>query len=166
MARSEPGSAAVEVVIVFPALFLVLGMLLETGVLATRSVMLDRGLDIAARNLRLGYTVVVTQDSIRREVCEASVIIVHCERDLIIELVEMDPATSYPRHQPTCRNRATAIDPVIGFSAGGRNRIMVIRACVIVDPLFPGIGVGLALPRDRTGGYKLISYTAFLNEPS
>jgi len=43
---------------------------------------------------------------------------------------------------------------------------MYVRACVVVDPLVPGIGLALHLPLDPTGGLAMVSYGAFTNEPS
>jgi len=36
----------------------------------------------------------------------------------------------------------------------------------MVDPLVPGIGLALHLPKDVTGGVAMVSYGAFVNEPS
>ncbi|MEO1470628.1 MAG: TadE/TadG family type IV pilus assembly protein [Pseudomonadota bacterium] len=159
------GGASIEFVVVFPLLFLIFATLVEVGFMGMRAIMLDRGLDMTARNLRLGYTVGATHATIKADVCEHSVVLFNCERDLVIELVPMDLAAAYPQNQPTCRDRTSALNPVITPNFGAREETMFIRACMIVDPIFPGVGFGLALPKDTSGGYQLVTYTAFRNEP-
>jgi hypothetical protein len=45
--------------------------------------------------------------------------------------------------------------------------MMLIRACTVFDPIFPGTGIGQQLPRDASGeGYLIVSRSAFVNEPS
>ncbi len=43
---------------------------------------------------------------------------------------------------------------------------MFVRACMIVDPIFPGLGITLGLQRDNSGGLQMVTYTAFMNEPA
>ncbi|MEO1776166.1 MAG: TadE/TadG family type IV pilus assembly protein [Pseudomonadota bacterium] len=160
------GAASLEFVVVFPLLFAVIAALMEVGLLAARFILLDRGLDIAARELRLGQLADPTHDTIKTRVCEAAVVLINCERDLLLELRVMEYASAYPRNQAQCVDRAALVKPKVTFSTGPRGEVMFIRACVIVDPIFPGIGVGLVLPKDNTGGYQMISYTAFKNEPA
>ena len=42
---------------------------------------------------------------------------------------------------------------------------MLIRACAIVDPMFPMTGLGLSLTKDETGGVQLVTVSAFVAEP-
>ncbi|MEM9764613.1 MAG: pilus assembly protein [Pseudomonadota bacterium] len=162
---NRDGGASNEFVIVFPLVFAVFAALVETGWTATRIVMLDRGLDITARNLRLGYSTAVTHQSIKTEVCEHATLLFNCERDLVIELVPMAANDPYPQSQLLCRDRVNNVNPVLSFNPGARTNLMFIRACMVVDPILPGIGLGLALPKDASGGYQMVSYTAFKNEP-
>jgi len=162
----QSGNATIEFVIVFPVLMWFVMTIFETGFIATRSVLLERGLDIAVRNLRLGTDPVITHDTLRRSVCENSQILLNCERDLILEVVEYDAASAYPQNQANCIDRTEEIEPTITFNPGGRNRIMFVRACMIIDPIFPGIGITLGLTKDSSGGFQLVAYTAFMNEPA
>jgi len=54
---------------------------------------------------------------------------------------------------------------VTTYTGGQRSQIVFARACYVVDPLVPGLGYGLALPKDSTGGVRLTSRFAFVNEP-
>ena len=49
----EEGSATVEFVIIFPAIMMLLLMSVEVGVMMARGMMLDRGIDVSMRTLRL-----------------------------------------------------------------------------------------------------------------
>ncbi len=164
--KDQRGNATIEFVIMFPVLMFFVMMVFETGFIATRSVLLERGLDIAVRDLRLGTDPTIDHAKLRKLVCDNSSILVNCERDLILEVVEFDINSAYPQNQANCIDRTEEIDPTITFNPGGRSRIMFVRACMIIDPIFPGLGITLGLPRDSSGGFQLVAYTAFMNEPA
>lgn len=163
--RDCRGAATLEFVVCFPLLFVVVFALFEAGWLTTRSVMLERGLDIAAREIRVGNLSNVSHAALKKEVCDNAPAIVNCEQELVIELVEFDASAAYPDNQPNCRDRTGTIDPVVTLQPGQRNEIMFIRACITVDALLPGIGLGLRMPLDEFGGYQIAHYSAFMNEP-
>ncbi|HUS55891.1 MAG TPA: pilus assembly protein, partial [Thermohalobaculum sp.] len=71
-----------------------------------------------------------------------------------------------PQNQANCIDRTETILPTMAFSPGGRDRIMFVRACMIIDPIFPGLGITLGLTKDSSGGFQLVAYTAFMNEPA
>ena len=73
--RDSAGNATIEFVVLFPFLIYMLFSIAEAGVLMTRTVMLDRGLDIAIRDLRLGLTPGVTHDDIKTQISIALLII-------------------------------------------------------------------------------------------
>jgi hypothetical protein len=62
-------------------------------------------------------------------------------------------------------NREDDIEPVVTFNTGGSQQLMLVRACMLVEPFFPSTGIALQLPTDSDGGYGLISMSAFANEP-
>ena len=164
--EDDGGNATIEFVMVFPALMFFVMMVFETGFIATRNVLLERGLDVATRDLRLGTDPTMDHEKLKALVCANSSILLHCERDLILEVVELDIASAYPQNQANCIDRTEEIDPTITFNPGGRSRIMFVRACMIIDPIFPGLGITLGLTKDSTGGFQLVAYTAFMNEPA
>ncbi len=163
--RDDDGAATIEFVVLFPLLIALLLSVFEAGWLMTRAMMLERGLDIASRDVRLGSASALTHNGLKATVCARSRILRNCERDLILEVVPMNLAAAYPQNQPNCQDRTGVIEPTITFTPGGRDVIMFVRACMIVDPIFPGIGLGLQLPKDSSGGFQMVSYTAFMNEP-
>ena len=164
--EDEGGNATIEFVMVFPALMFFVMMIFETGFIATRSVLLERGLDVATRDLRLGTDPTIDHEKLKNQVCANSSILVHCERDLILEVVEYDAASAYPQNQANCIDRTEEIAPTIAFNPGGRSTLMFVRACMIIDPIFPGLGISLGLQKDSSGGFQMVAYTAFMNEPA
>jgi hypothetical protein len=108
----------------------------------------------------------MTHDSLKQRVCANTAILMNCERDLILEVVEYDASSAYPQNQANCIDRTGEIDPTITFNPGGRSRIMFVRACMIVDPMIPGLGITLGLQRDSSGGFQMVAYSAFMNEPA
>lgn len=164
---NEDGSATIEFTIIFPLIMFLFMGIAEVGFMTARSVLLERGLDMAARNLRLGVEATPTHDSVRKDVCRYAAMLVNCDTDLFLQFEALNINSPYPRNAATCRDRSTdEISPSNTFKPGQRSEIMFIRACMVVDPLFPGLGYGLDLPKDSTGGYQLVSYTAFKNEPN
>ena len=164
--EDQAGNATIEFVMVFPVRMWCVMMVFETGFIVTRSVLLERGLDIAARDLRLGTDPTIDHDKLKKMVCDNSAILDHCDRDLILEAVELDLASAYPQNQANCIDRTEEIAPTITFKTGGRNRIMFVRACMVIDPIFPGLGITLGLQKDKSGGFQMIAYTTFMNEPA
>lgn len=163
-ATDAHGGASLEFVLVLPLLFVVMTAYFEVGWHTLRAAMLERGLALAARDIRLGVGP-LTHEAVKAKVCEHAVVLADCERDLLLELDELDLAPGADK-TPNCIDRTGRIEPKIEFDPGGRNRVMHIRACMIVDPLLPGIGVGLGLALDASGGYQLLADTAFMNEPA
>ncbi|MEM1275282.1 MAG: TadE/TadG family type IV pilus assembly protein [Pseudomonadota bacterium] len=165
---NEDGNASIEFVILFPFFMFLFMSIVEMGFLTTRAVLLERGLDMAARDVRLDLIQDLDHEKLKNRICELSTILVYCLDDMFLELKVFDKNDPYPQNAPSCQDRTArgSIDPKTEFNPGGRSEIMFIRACLVVDPLVPGLGIGLLLPRDASGGYQLVSYTAFVNEPN
>jgi len=164
--RREDGAVTVDFVIVVPALLMFLVAGVESGVTLTRQVILDRALDIAIRDLRLGTMVEPTHAKLRTSICEHVVIIANCESVLLLELVEVPTNPwSLPPPAVQCIDRDAEIEPETQFRIGSSNDMMMVRACIIIDPIFPTTPFGLGLPVDASGGYQLYAMSAFVNEP-
>ncbi|WP_173088992.1 TadE/TadG family type IV pilus assembly protein [Devosia sp. 1635] len=163
--RDATGASAVEFALVAPLLFAVLFATLEAGWTMLQTIMLDRALDISVRSLRIGSMENPTHGALRDEVCDAAMILVDCNRNLILELIPVLNSESYPSDQARCVNRSSTVQPTVRFNAGQRSQTVFVRACFVVDPLTPLLGLGLALPKDESGAYRIIGKTAFANEP-
>lgn len=161
----ERGNATLEFVVVAPFLFYMLFAFGEIGTLMTRSAMLERGLRVAMRDLRLGNIPNPTAELIKQKICDAAFLLSDCEQALMLELTPLPNAASYPSGQVKCVDRTSDVQPVVTFNPGAPSEIMLVRACIVVDPLFPGTGLGAMLPKDASGGYALVARSAFVNEP-
>ena len=43
--------------------------------------------------------------------------------------------------------------------------VVFVRVCAAVDTIFPGIGLGLKLPKDGANRFNIVSTSAFVYEP-
>jgi len=161
----ESASATAEFVILIPVVMWVVFSVIEAGWLMTQSTMLSRGLNMAIRDLRLGRRPNPTPYDIKADICKYATILKNCQSTLTLELVRIDNPIG--NASATCVDRSAAVQPSVAFNIGSHisQDIMVARVCFVVDPLIPGAGFGAALPKDSTGAYHLVSYSAFANEP-
>lgn len=164
--RRDDGSATIEFSILFMPFMLILASTYEIGMANVRHVMLERGTDIAVRQIRLNTGAPPSKDDIRKMVCNAAGIIPDCMNVLEIELQSVDKATwSMPPVSASCVDRDEVVQPVVKYENGQQNEMMMVRFCAVIDPLFPSFGLGYTMPKDASGGYRLVSMTAFVNEP-
>lgn len=164
----EDGAATIGLVLMLPMFMYVFMASFEIGLYMTRLTLLDRALDITARDIRLGKVANPTHDNIKAIVCANASMVPDCMTSLKLSLERVETTTwTLPATQATCVNRAEEVDPVTALDPNPTERkvLMIMRGCVIADALFPSIGVAAALPLDGKGGYKLIATSAFLNEP-
>ena len=166
--NSEDGSATVEFSIVFPVFMVIFLSLFESGLLMSKLVMLDRGVDITVRAIRLAPgSAAITHAAVKTMICENALILQDCEDQIQVEMVVISADSwTMPDASADCIDRTSEIEPVLSFSSGAENDIMFIRACVVVDPMFPTSGLGLALSKDASGGIRILATSAFAIEPS
>jgi hypothetical protein len=129
--------------------------------------MLERALDMTVRDIRLGTGSAPQHDEIKDLICERAGFIDDCAESLRLEMIELDPrAWSGLTTEADCIDKSEDIKPVRNFVNGQENRLMVMRACAMIDPVFPTTGLGKALIKDSAAGeYALVSMTAFVQEP-
>ncbi|WP_322892771.1 MULTISPECIES: TadE/TadG family type IV pilus assembly protein [unclassified Yoonia] len=164
--RDESGTSTIEFVIIAPVFFMFLFMGVELGMVMTRQAMLDRAVDISIRALRLGNIQDPTLAKLRRSICASTSIIQDCEQNLLLELRRVSTTTwDFPTAPPACIDRTEEIAPVTQITGGGSHDLMILRACLIIDPIFPTSQLGLRLPLDASGGYQMFATSAFVNEP-
>ena len=167
--KDRRGGASVEFVLIAPLYFALMLSTFEAGWLMTKSMMLERGMDLTMRDLRLGLYPNPKPSDFKKIICDHAAILKDCESAMLLELVPINSVADVPKAKDTvCRDRSPGADPnpKVNFTQGGASQIMYVRACVVVDPLVPGIGLALHLPLDPTGGLAMVSYGAFTNEPS
>ena len=165
--RREDGTAAMEFVLVIPIIMMIFMASFESGLLMTRSIMLEQSVDMTMRELRLGHFTSVTNHLLKREICALTVIFPDCTDNMKIELERVSTTTWDMPATPThCINRHETAEPVVSMSAGTDNDLMMVRVCVVLEAMFPTTGIALDLPLDEDGGYGLVARSAFVVEPS
>jgi hypothetical protein len=165
--RCEDGTASVEFVLVVPPMFMVFIMAFESGVLMIRNIMLERGLDIVMQDLRMNRVPTPTVATVKKAICENALIFANCQANLVLNLEPVDMTTwNFPGERIKCIDRSATINPASIVSISDEpHQVMLVRACLTADALFPTTGLGLRLPKDGKGGYWLTSVSAFVNEP-
>ena len=163
--RDEEASATIEFVMLVPLVMWIVFSVIESGWLSTQQTMLNRGLNLAVRDLRLGRRPNPTADEIKQDICNYAGILRNCMANLTLELAEV--SNPIGGLTAVCVDRSVSVAPVVVFDPGSHlnQDIMIARACYVVDPLIPGAGFGAALPKDSTGGFHMVAFSAFVNEP-
>ncbi|EAR50681.1 hypothetical protein OG2516_06277 [Oceanicola granulosus HTCC2516] len=165
--RDEDGNPTVEFVLVFPLFLTLMISAFESGILMTRHMMLERGLDISVRAIRLGTTEPVTAPRLRDWVCGNAAIIPDCQNQLKVEMIRMDPQDwSTPPAGADCVDRNDPAAPNRTFQTGGNHQLMVLRVCALFDPVFPNFGLGKQITEGDKTFYALVSTSVFVMEPS
>ena len=170
MWRDESGGASVEFVLAIPVLMSIFMASFESGLFMTREIMLEQSVDIVMRELRLGhYPAPITTDKLKTEICNRTIVFNDCSANMTIELQKISTTTfAMPTRDVACRDLAQPISPSTTLQVGQENELMLVRACIIVDALFPTTGIGLNLTRSAAngGGINVVAVSAFANEPS
>jgi len=180
----EDGSSTIEFVILFPPFIIFFLSGVEAGLMMLRTAMLERGLDLAVREIRIGTPVPPTFEEFRANICERAFVIENCMDNLQVELQVVDGTTWQPLDPtPRCVDRNSEINqfdnPEGWYNTGINNDFMLVRLCANVDPVLPGFALGLILDRiplpgaegvedgevDRNG-FGIVAVSAFVNEPS
>ena len=89
-ARREDGNPTIEFVIWFPFLFFFMYASFELSLMTMRHAMLERGLDIAVREIRLGTGETPQHDDIKATVCENAIVMPGCDANLRLEMRPTD----------------------------------------------------------------------------
>jgi len=165
--KDEDGNATIEFVFIIPVFLLLFVSIFELGLATIRLTVLEFGLDVTMREIRLSTGQEFTHTEIRDEICTRAGTLRSCKKNLQIDMVRIDTDNwIMPNQDATCINRSDgAAEPVITFSNGQQNDLMFIRACYVVKPLFPTFGLGTILKTDTSGRMQLIAKSAFAQEP-
>jgi Flp pilus assembly pilin Flp len=164
--KDDSGTASVEFVILAPFLIGLMLFSVELGVVTLRAAMLERGLDIAVRDIRLGTGNVPDHDATKATICDNAALIPDCLNKLRLEMRPND-LRAYTALDPTpdCTDNEEPTKPLRAFIPGAQNELMVLRACVKFQPLFPRAILGGAFSTDDSGEAALVASTAFVQEP-
>lgn len=165
--REDSASATLEFALMVPMMLLLCMSTIELGIYLTREVMLERGIDLAVRQVRIGAMETVTHDALVEAICEGAVIIPDCANQLKLEMSRRDLRSWTGFNQAAdCVDREDDAQPPSTFEPGMQNELVVLRACSLFDPLFPTTGLGSKIPRQSGGAYAIVAMTAYVVEPN
>lgn len=174
----EGGNATIEFALFVPFFFVFFVSAFEMGMLMIRQTMLDRGVDLTVRMVRLNQVVdgatgeqAVTQENLRRAICFFSGgLVPRCDENLRIEMIRADP-----HNWAATVGRATAggncvnvEEPAVNdavFDAVSQNELIIIRVCALIQPFFLDAGLGSQMVRRSGDNYAVFSMGAFVVEP-
>lgn len=168
---SEQGNVTVEFVLIFPLFMLFFLMTYESGMVSLRHVMLERGVDVAVRDVRIGRIATPTRDNLRQRICDVAGIIPDCVNQVELEMVRRDPRNwTSLSNVVRCIDRNEEVQPVVEFTNGTNNELLFLRVCARFDPFLPTTGLGKAIKEANDnptaqGSYALVSTSAFVIEP-
>lgn len=167
--NDEGGVQAIGFIIVFIPFLAILTAGAELGILQTRQMMLERGLDITVRAIRLNPRQKPDANAIRNMTCDHAGIIPRCRETLKIEMIKQNPHNGMTVPAlPDCTDLNNPAAPLRNFVMGQENELMFIRACVLIDPrLMRTLGLGAVLVGNSpTKTYPLVATSAYVVEPS
>jgi len=172
--KRQDGTVSVEFVILFPIFIFVLLTGFESGFYMVRNVMLDRAVDIAMRDVRLGNTMNTPGQppdiaALKRRICNEASIFPNCMQMVQVELrpVPIAPGgiAAVTGNTRCVDTSAPNLPPSTVYDTGEGNSMMVVRVCALADPLFPSTRLATGMAADPQGNLALITINAFVNEP-
>ena len=166
-ARREDGTATLEIVLVLPFFMMLFMSAYEGGMISMRHMMMERGLDLAVRDVRIGKVPDPSHADLKVLICDYASIIPDCASQLQLEMIAMDLRSwSNALNGPIkCIDRALLVQPAVAFTHGDNNELMVLQVCTLFDPVVPTSGLGKFIPKKSGGAYALVASSAFVMEP-
>lgn len=165
--RDESGSVVTIPFVIWLPVFLgviVAGM--EIGALSVRHTQLERGLDLAVREVRLGTGENMDHDTIKTMICENTTLLSDCDQMLRLEMIPLSLRDwTEPAREADCYDSAEPVRPARQFDPGQPNELMLLRACYKYKPITPAGSVAAAMPKDAEGYAAIVSFSAFVQEP-
>lgn len=166
--KTEDGAVTIPTVFWLPVFIMIMVASVELCVLTLKQTLLERGVAMSARILRLGIAELPTHDELKRSICNNIAFISSCMDNLAVEVfpVDKDTWTSAKSGQAVlCADGIDPgnVDPTIERGLG--NQVMIMRTCLQVKPMEKFNPLSQALVKNANGRYALITTTAFVNEP-
>ena len=164
--RKEDGSSTLEFLLVLPAAFVFAGATYETGFIGMRDMMLERAVDVTVRDVRVGIISEPTHQNLKENICNEALVIPDCMNQVKLEMLRKDVRDYVGLDdQPDCIDREATGEPMVNFTNGGNNELMILRACSLFDPMLPTAKIGASVPKQSDGAYALVATSSFVLEP-
>lgn len=165
--RKEDGQIVIEFLFGFPIVFAIFIMSVEMSIYTMRQLWLDRGLDVTIRQVRLSTGDPDTHDELKAMICEQANFLPDCAETLRLEMMSVDVRNFQGFGQDAdCVDVSQPVTPLRQFVNGAEHELMMLRACYMFKPVFPTSGLGKEFVKDGSGRVKMVSYSAFVQEPS
>jgi len=163
--REEDGNATIEFAILFPFFIFMFCAAVELGMITFRHSMLERGLDLAVRDVRLSTATNHQHADLKEMICDYAGFLPDCETQLFLQMDSLDMFAYTPLlWRAACFDVTETANPARSFRNGQQNQMMVLRACYTFRPVFPLTGLGRHLEW-RRGEAWMIATSAFVQEP-
>lgn len=165
--RNEDGNMVVEFALGVPLIFTLFMTSVEMGIYTMRQMFLDRGVDLTVRSIRLNTGAATDHSDLKNMVCDFAGFLEDCDATLRLSMNPIDIRSFDGAEGPSdCVDVSQPLTPLQSFVHGGEHEMMLIRACYQFKPVFPSSGLGYALAKDGSGRSKMVSFSAFVQEPS
>jgi len=165
--RHEDGAVTIPTIFWLPLFFMIMLAGVEMMVTNLRQILLERAVDVATRELRLGSMINLTHDELKEKICSAIRFVPDCSDNLAVEIFPVDTTTwEFTNTNATmCTDTSSTeeLNPTLDY--GGSNQLMVVRACLKLKAMSDMDPLGSALVKDSSGRYALVAMTAYVNEP-
>lgn len=166
-ARGEEGSMLVPFALWMPVFTMLIVSSIELGTVTVRHTVLERSLDMAVRDLRIGSSTVTTHDALKADICERAAILPGCLEALQLEMIPLNMvAWTDPPATADCVDISEEFTPQRSFVNGGGGAVMLLRACYKFRPVTPISSFNASVAKDADGYTGIVSTAAFVTEPS
>ncbi len=166
--KGEDGSIVlIEFAILMPLIFGAFLMSVEMSLFALKQVHLNRGLEQAVRYIRLNTGEPMTHNQIKDKICANAGNIGDCAATLRLEMVTVNPRNFQQLNQNIdCVDKSLPAEPERGFTLGQQHELMMLRACLKINPMLVGSGLGFKFDTDGSGQASMFAISSFVQEPS
>lgn len=166
--RAEDGAVTIPAVLFLPLFIMIMAASVELCVLAFKQTLMERGVSLSARVMQLGMSDLPDHTTLKRSVCQNIAFLRNCMDDLRVEVFEVDKTTwssSRSGTSATCVDRSDVTQPDPDIEGGASDQLMIMRACLMVEPMMMVNPLARALVQGTEGEYALVTITSFVNEP-
>ena len=164
---SEEGSMVVPFALWLPLFVGIIVSGVELGAVTLRHTTLERALDQTVRDVKLGTGTIYDHASLKAAICENAGILPNCSENLQLEMIKMNMRNwQTPPTSADCIDTAAEVNPQRTFEYGRDNELMLLRACFKFRPFSPATQMSSGVMSDANGYTAIVSYSAFVQEPS
>ncbi|MEO9825667.1 MAG: TadE family protein [Paracoccaceae bacterium] len=172
--KDQDGSSTIEFVLLFPTFMAIFFLGFESGYYMLRGVMLERGVDVAVRDVRIGGGNIPDLATIKTDICDVALILGsdnECEDSLQVVIRPVAPVPGGVADLGTdidCIDKTVDINDAANdtiYDTGSGNQLMLVVVCSLEIPMFPTTGIGAGMRYDTQGNLALVSTAMFVNEP-